>query len=1086
MAQKFLTDIELTRGLKDSSGDLGTSGQVLSSTGSALNWVDNTASASVVYQDGFTGDGSTTAFTLGNSIDNENKTQVYIDGVYQHKDTYSLSGTTLTFSTAPPNTSDIEVISFKTVTADGDILTDSEFSSAGLMKTNGSGVYSIVTDNSSNWNTAYTYSQVGHLPLAGGTLTGGLTGTTATFSASVIASGNSNSFGNTTVGALTASSISSSGSLSISGNSNSIGATTFTNGVTLSGGTIGQAKAVLHTNNIIYFRGGSNGLFLQNADGSDGYYISNADHKWEVGSSESMRLTSTGLGIGTTTPDGKLEVAGGTTLGLRITNAGDSSAYDQTRITYSGYNSGSPEMVFMPLTTPGSGIVNTFFRFRNTNGSSTASNNVANVSIDGNVGIGTDSPTARLDILTNSTSGTNSIDRNVRFRADNGEERFDFFVGRSGNSAYLNIHNSSETLTTKIHSSGASYFNGGNVGIGTTSVSAKLHVSGTGNQGVQAWFGNGFINNSLYHYDFARVGFSVEDQDGADTGAGFHFNTRNSADTNWMHGYIYQPQDGGIVFGTGGAGTTTATEKMRITSGGNIGIGKTSPSQKLDVEGSIRLNSELQIFTGTTDIGQISNSGGALNIQGTSTRDVSLGSDSYPQVIFIEGSNGRVAIGGSTTSANSLTLQGTGTELDLSNTSTNGKNYRIASTSSGVLEFIDKAANVERMRIHSDGKIGIGVTPTNNLHIGGVSNYNGIEITGAGASRPSLKFSNINQGQLAQIYATEGYALTIATGTSSVERMRIRSSGTVGIGAAGFDSQMLTIAAGTLDGAIYATSTDANCFASFRDNSSTANIEFGAIGNNHVFRKDATEHMRIDSNGVLQLTTTANHGFINANTVALELDVNRNPETGAFSDTGKSHARIQIAGDNGGSNIKFNTASGNNVTASEKMRITKEGNVGINITNPETALRVKGIVGTGAAIHDPNAAYSVTGFGVQDGGALHMTFGLSAVTSSGDTITFTYAATSWKSWSLNYNFASTNGVCKGVVGGYWNNSGGSTNHTETDNLGVSVAVTHTGQGNTVTFTFTALGTHPMAHFVYMQSGGDGQPRADRVTLNATT
>ena len=35
---------------------------------------------------------------------------------------------------------------------------------------------------SANANTAYTYSQVGHLPLAGGTLTGALTGTTATFS----------------------------------------------------------------------------------------------------------------------------------------------------------------------------------------------------------------------------------------------------------------------------------------------------------------------------------------------------------------------------------------------------------------------------------------------------------------------------------------------------------------------------------------------------------------------------------------------------------------------------------------------------------------------------------------------------------------------------------------------------------------------------------------------------------------------------------------------------------------------------------------------------------------------------------------
>ena len=89
----------------------------------------------------------------------------------------------------------------------------------------------------------------------------------------------------------------------------------------------------------------------------------------------------------------------------------------------------------------------------------------------------------------------------------------------------------------------------------------------------------------------------------------------------------------------------------------------------------------------------------------------------------------------------------------------------------------------------------------------------------------------------------------LAFWTNNVERMRIRSSGTIGIGSDGFDSQMLTIAAGALDGAIYATSTDANCFASFRDNSSTANIEYGAIGNNHVFRKDATEQMRIASDG---------------------------------------------------------------------------------------------------------------------------------------------------------------------------------------------------------------------------------------------
>ena len=164
MAKKFLTDINIAGGVFDSSGDIGNSGQVLSSTGSGVNWINGTTSASIIYQDGFTGNGSTTAFTLANSIDSENKTQVYIDGVYQHKDTFSLSGTTLTFSTAPPNTTDIEVISFSSVSAADDILYDNDFGSAGLMTTDGSGTYSITTNNSSNWNTAYTHSQAAHAP----------------------------------------------------------------------------------------------------------------------------------------------------------------------------------------------------------------------------------------------------------------------------------------------------------------------------------------------------------------------------------------------------------------------------------------------------------------------------------------------------------------------------------------------------------------------------------------------------------------------------------------------------------------------------------------------------------------------------------------------------------------------------------------------------------------------------------------------------------------------------------------------------------------------------------------------------------
>jgi hypothetical protein len=110
-----------------------------------------------------------------------------------------------------------------------------------------------------------------------------------------------------------------------------------------------------------------------------------------------------------------------------------------------------------------------------------------NVQSSGNVGIGTDSPTARLDILTNSATGNGDIDKHIRFRADNGEQRFNFKVGQSGNAANLGMYDGDEVQKVKIDTNGDSYFNGGNVGIGTTSPVEKLHVDG-----------KAFINGQIY------------------------------------------------------------------------------------------------------------------------------------------------------------------------------------------------------------------------------------------------------------------------------------------------------------------------------------------------------------------------------------------------------------------------------------------------------------------------------------------------------------------------------------------------------------------------------------------------------------
>lgn len=71
------------------------------------NFVNNT----------FTGNGSQTAFTTTVEAGSKNNAQVYIDGVYQLKSSFSVSGTTLTFTEAPPLNAQIEVIIGKALTS---------------------------------------------------------------------------------------------------------------------------------------------------------------------------------------------------------------------------------------------------------------------------------------------------------------------------------------------------------------------------------------------------------------------------------------------------------------------------------------------------------------------------------------------------------------------------------------------------------------------------------------------------------------------------------------------------------------------------------------------------------------------------------------------------------------------------------------------------------------------------------------------------------------------------------------------------------------------------------------------------------
>jgi hypothetical protein len=82
------------------------------STGVLIATYDNVSGVGAAsYQvANFTGTGAQTVFTLPSVSFGEDFTFVYINGVYQQKNSYTVSDATLTFSQAPPIASLIEVM----------------------------------------------------------------------------------------------------------------------------------------------------------------------------------------------------------------------------------------------------------------------------------------------------------------------------------------------------------------------------------------------------------------------------------------------------------------------------------------------------------------------------------------------------------------------------------------------------------------------------------------------------------------------------------------------------------------------------------------------------------------------------------------------------------------------------------------------------------------------------------------------------------------------------------------------------------------------------------------------------------------
>ena len=270
-----------------------------------------------------------------------------------------------------------------------------------------------------------------------------------------------------------------------------------------------------------------------------------------------------------------------------------------------------------------------------------------------------------------------------------------------------------------------------------------------------------------------------------------------------------------IVISTTPSGGS-ATSRMRIESGGNVGIGTDSPSAKLDVEVSST------VFVGEFRQSNTSNGDGVnIRIGSSAAADYGLRVDTNAgntAGLVVKG-DGNVGIGTFTPnsrltiqeshqltdvtgmSANSTLIVGnTGSGNNVYNAlhlSGNQQSMFIAAINHGTTAsrrlgfFIGSAAGDavadERISIRGDGKVGIGTTnPLTPLHVVGA---NGLLLDTEGNGDGSVYFGGISGSDRSYIARNSNDWLfwnvsngPIRIGTNNTERVRLDAAGNMGIG----------------------------------------------------------------------------------------------------------------------------------------------------------------------------------------------------------------------------------------------------------------------------------------------------------------
>jgi hypothetical protein len=480
-----------------------------------------------------------------------------------------------------------------------------------------------------------------------------------------------------------------------------------------------------------------------------------------------------------------------------------------------------------------------------------------------------------------------------------------------------------------------------------------------------------------------------------------------TVNAGYTMGGVYTPQSGDIGIGRENLGgmvfATDGTERMRISSTGNVGIGTTSPNS----------------YSGFTTLTLNNASSGSildLNINGTRTGSVFVDSSGLNlqtrtaiPMLFVTnatermriGNDGNIAIGTSTTFSRFRVAANDGIGVGF-NGATRGVRFEFSSTGT-TINGVDNTLNTsfqpltiggsnvrfstsdtERMRLDASGNLGLGVTPSawgtsfsqKALQVGSVAALSCID-----ASTGNRQVNLINNAYFDNStyrYITSDFASfyqqiggvhkwsVVASGTAGdaitfSESMRISNAGNVGIG---ISSPTLKL---DVQGSQRTFSTSASTVYNLFQNS-LSNLAVGVLStgtgyidmvNNYplAFYTNDTERMRIDSSGNLLVGGTTNS--FSARIYSLESSATEKNNLALFTQGAHNTARIALYNDAGSASVQsisgaLSFSAGGVGSSNERMRIDSSGNLLVGTTT------VSGAGGFSVAPNSSEGAAQIT------------------------------------------------------------------------------------------------------------------------------